>query len=41
MSAIIEYRKQHGDYHSMEDLRQVAILNDEILRKIAPYLTFK
>jgi len=41
MNAIVEYRKQHGNYHSVEDLRQVAILDDEILRKIAPYLTFK
>jgi len=41
MNAIVQYRKQHGDYHSMSDLRQVVILDDEILRKIAPYLTFK
>jgi DNA uptake protein ComE-like DNA-binding protein len=41
MNAIIEFRKQHGDYHSMEDLRQIVILDAEILRKIAPYLTFK
>ncbi|WP_448702937.1 helix-hairpin-helix domain-containing protein [Mucilaginibacter sp. AW1-3] len=41
MNAMVQYRAQHGDYHSMEDLRQVAILDAEILRKIAPYLTFK
>ncbi len=41
MNAIIEYRKQHGDYHAMDDLRQIVILDAEILRKIAPYLTFK
>lgn len=41
MNAILQYRKQHGDYQSIEDLRNVAILNDEILRKIAPYLSFK
>lgn len=41
MNALVEYRKQHGDYHSMEDLRQIVILDAEILRKIAPYLTFK
>jgi len=41
MNAIVQYRTQHGNYHSMEDLHQVAILDDEILRKIAPYLTFK
>jgi len=41
MNALVEYRKQHGDYHSIEDLRQIVILDAEILRKIAPYLTFK
>jgi competence protein ComEA len=41
MSAVVEYRKQHGDYHSMEDLHQIVILDAEILRKIAPYLSFK
>jgi DNA uptake protein ComE-like DNA-binding protein len=41
MNAIVEYRKQHGNYHSVNDLRDIALLNDEILRKIAPYLKFK
>ncbi len=41
MNAILQYRKQHGDYASIEDVRNVAILNDEILLKIAPYLNFK
>lgn len=40
MNAIIQYRKQHGDYRSIDDLRKIAILNDEILRKIEPYLIF-
>jgi competence protein ComEA len=40
MNAILQYRKQHGSYSSIEDLRRIAILNDEILRKIGPYLTF-
>jgi competence ComEA-like helix-hairpin-helix protein len=41
MNAILQYRKQHGDYQSVDDLQNVAILNEEILRKIAPYLNFK
>lgn len=41
MNAIVEYRKQHGNYHSVNDLHDIAILNEEILRKIAPYLVFK
>lgn len=40
MNAIIQYHKQHGDYKSSDDLRKVAILNEEIIRKIEPYLAF-
>jgi len=40
MNAIIQYRKQHGNYHSIEDLRKVAILNEEIIRKIEAYFAF-
>jgi competence protein ComEA len=41
MNAIVEYRKQHGNYTSIKDLQEIALLNDEILRKIAPYLKYK
>ncbi len=41
MNAIIQYRKQHGNYQSLNDLHNIAILDDEILRKIEPYLSFK
>jgi len=40
MNAIIQYRKQHGRYSSVEDLTKINILDREILRKIAPYLIF-
>lgn len=40
MNAIIKYRKQHGPYNGIDDLKKIAILNEEILRKIAPYLIF-
>lgn len=40
MNAIIQYRKQHGKYSSIEDLTKINILDTEILRKIAPYLIF-
>lgn len=40
INAIIQYRKQHGDYASADDLRKVLILNEEIIRKIEPYLSF-
>lgn len=35
---IINYRKQHGEFHQVEDLRKVALVDDELYRKIAPYL---
>lgn len=41
MNAIIEYRNQHGDYESVDDMKNIAILDDGILRKIGPYLVFK
>ena len=40
-NAVIQYRVQHGDYRSLNDMRDIALLNDEILRKIAPYISFK
>lgn len=40
VNAIIQYRTQHGNYRSSGDLKQVVILNDEIIRKIEPYLSF-
>jgi competence protein ComEA len=41
VNAIIEYRKQHGDYTSINDLKNIAIIDADILRKIGPYLVFK
>ena len=40
MNAIIQYRQQHGNFQSIEDLKKVAILNKEIIRKIEPYFAF-
>ncbi|WP_026896698.1 ComEA family DNA-binding protein [Daejeonella oryzae] len=41
INAIIQYRKQHGPYQAVSDLKKIAIMNDEILRKIEPYLLFE
>lgn len=41
MNAIVEFRDQHGEYESLADLKNIAILDDGILHKIAPYLVFK
>jgi competence protein ComEA len=36
---IIEYRKQHGSYRALEDLKKIMVINEETYNKIAPYLT--
>ena len=41
VNAIIEYRKQHGDYTSIDDLKNIAIINADILIKIEPYIIYK
>ena len=38
MNAIIQFRKQHGFFKSIDDLRKITILNEEIIRKIEPYI---
>ena len=40
MNSIIQYRKQHGNYSSPDDLKKVLLLDEEIIRKIEPYLAF-
>ena len=36
--AIVQYRKQHGSFESMDDLLKISILNREWLDKVGPYL---
>jgi competence protein ComEA len=36
--AIIAYRNQHGPFHSIEDIKKVALFNEELYSKLAPYL---
>ncbi|WP_316807061.1 ComEA family DNA-binding protein [Pedobacter agri] len=40
INAIIQYRKQHGNYTSPADLKKVLILNDQVIEKITPYISF-
>lgn len=40
-SAIIEYRAQHGNYNSIDDVGNVAIITPAVLHKIEPYIKFK
>ncbi|HEY1054511.1 MAG TPA: helix-hairpin-helix domain-containing protein [Emticicia sp.] len=38
INAIIQYRKQHGNYNSINDVKKINIINEENFRKIEPYL---
>ncbi|WP_231462530.1 MULTISPECIES: ComEA family DNA-binding protein [unclassified Pedobacter] len=40
INAIIQYRKQHGNYSNIDDLRKIQILTPQVIDKIAPYLVF-
>jgi competence protein ComEA len=38
-NAIVEYRNQHGRFSSIEDLKNVGAITEEILAKIKPYIS--
>jgi competence protein ComEA len=40
INAIVQYRKQHGKYNDIADLKKVAILTPQIIQNLAPYLIF-
>ena len=40
IKAIIQYRKQHGNYSGLADLKKVLILNQAVIDKIRPYISF-
>lgn len=40
MQVLINYRTQHGPFHSLEELRNVKVLDDATIQKIGPYLSF-
>lgn len=37
-NAIVKYRIQHGNYNSVEDVKNVVLMTDSIYKKISPYL---
>ena len=41
VNAIIRFREQHGEYETLADLKNIAIMDDVTLQKIKPYVTFK
>ena len=38
-NVIVNYRKQHGNYQTVEDIKRTALVSDSLFLKIAPYLT--
>lgn len=40
-NAILQYRSEHGDYDNLDDMKDVAILDEATLNKVKPYLVFK
>lgn len=40
INAIIQYRRQHGNYNNVSDLKKVVILTPQVIEKIAPYISF-
>ena len=41
VNAVIEYRKQHGNYSNIADLNKVVILDVETIERMAAYLIFE
>ena len=41
INAIIQYRKQHGKFNSIDDLKKVLILTPQIIQNLTPYLVFQ
>ena len=37
-NAIVNYRKQHGEYKALEELKNIVLINDSIFQKVKPYL---
>jgi len=40
INALIQYRRQHGIFKTIDDLKKIVVLNEEIIRKIEPYFAF-
>jgi len=38
-NAIVEYRTQHGNFTSIDDLKKISLITEEIFSKLKPYLT--
>jgi len=40
-NAIFQYRQQHGNFNSIEDIKKIMLVSEEIFNKAAPYLSIQ
>jgi len=40
-NAIFQYRKQHGNFNSVDAVKKIMLVTDEIFNKVAPYLAIE
>jgi competence protein ComEA len=40
-NAIFQYRQQHGNYNSVEEIKKIMTITDEVYNKALPYLTIE
>lgn len=40
-NAIFQYRQQHGDYKSLNDLKKIILVNDSLFSRLSYYLTIE
>lgn len=38
-NAIFQYRRQHGNYNTVEDVKKIMLITDDVYKKVLPYLT--
>ncbi|KAA0989575.1 ComEA family DNA-binding protein [Dyadobacter aurulentus] len=41
VSIIINYRNQHGKFSNSDDLRKIRVLDEKLIEKLTPYLSFE
>ena len=40
-SPIVAYRNEHGSFSSVEDIKKIMLITDDVFKKIAPYLSIQ
>ena len=40
-SVLVDYRNNHGEFHSIDELKNTQVLSEDWFRKMKPYLSFK